>query len=110
MNTKKKPKSKYTEDWVPVKNITNGERILPIPNSVFDYIADYISMLRKDKRKYLFVNLKDVWFPLVKTKNDKITELLVINLINFWFRFESKFGKNYVDLGFGNKGGAVNIP
>lgn len=39
-----------------VKNITNGERILPIPNSVFDYISDYISMLRKDKRKYLFVN------------------------------------------------------
>lgn len=39
-----------------VKNITNGERTLPIPNSVFDYIADYIAMLRKEKRKYLFVN------------------------------------------------------
>lgn len=28
MNTKKRPKSKYTEDWVPVKNITNGMIIL----------------------------------------------------------------------------------
>lgn len=28
MSTKKQPRSKYTEDWVPVKNITNGMIIL----------------------------------------------------------------------------------
>ena len=39
-----------------VKNIQNGERILPLPDNVFDTISSYIKQLRKDGRKYLFIN------------------------------------------------------
>lgn len=39
-----------------VKNIQNGERILPLPDNVFDTISGYIEQLRKDGRKYLFIN------------------------------------------------------
>lgn len=39
-----------------VKNIQNGERTLPLPDNVFDTISSYIKQLRKDGRKYLFIN------------------------------------------------------
>ena len=39
-----------------VKNIQNGERTLPLPDNVFDTVSSYIKQLRKDGKKYLFIN------------------------------------------------------
>lgn len=42
-----------------VKNIENGERVLPIPDSIWDFVKEYILTLRSENKKYLFTNIQN---------------------------------------------------
>ena len=39
-----------------VKNIKNGERVLPLPDNIYNDVSDYVNKLRSENRKHLFVN------------------------------------------------------
>ena len=78
-----------------VKNIENGERVLPIPANVFDVIADYVKLLREEKREYLFVNqnykpmsksgYRRMWGRILKALQE-VSEAPIVDLTSHIFR------------------------
>ena len=58
-----------------VKNIENGERVLPIPNNVFTEISDYVNTLRKENRKHLFINKN--YKPMTKSGFRRMWERII---------------------------------